>query len=95
MLQILSSICTFLMKMGDFEEALLSFQQILESKRMKYGARAHASVGAALHNVAAVHLRSEQFRRALIVSTEALYVRRKALGNDHVDVAVSCSLLCV
>jgi hypothetical protein len=80
------------MKMGDFEEALLSFQRILETKRMKYGARAHASVGAALHNVAAVHLKSGQFRRGLIVSTEALCVRRKALGNDHIDVAVSSSL---
>ncbi len=76
--------------MEDFEEALHLFHQILEAKRMKYGARAHASVGAALHNIAAVHLRAKQFQRALIVSTEALFVRRKALGNNHLDVAVSC-----
>lgn len=75
------------LEMGELEEALSLFHQILKAKRSKYGSRAHQSVGAALHNVAAVHLRMNQYRRALIVSTEALYIRRKALGSDHLDVA--------
>jgi len=74
--------------LGELEEALSLFQEILKAKRSKYGSRAHQSVGAALHNVAAVHLRMKQYQRALIVSTEALYIRRKSLGSDHLDVAV-------
>lgn len=73
---------------GQLDEALALFESILKSHRKQYGDY-HKFVGAALHNVAIVHIRAKRHGKALVACQEAVMVRRKVLGNFHLDLAVS------
>jgi hypothetical protein len=56
----------------------------LAAHTAKFGPE-HASVGAALHNIGVVRINSNKFDLAEPVLTEAVRVRKIALGAIHVD----------
>jgi hypothetical protein len=64
----------------------------LAAHTAKFGPE-HASVGAALHNIGVVRINSNKFDLAEPVLTEAVRVRKIALGAIHVDVAVRVNQL--
>ena len=53
----------------------------------------HPSVGAAIHNVAVVHLRMGNHEKAETMFVEAVAIRKETLGSDQLEVAASLSKL--
>ena len=76
------------MNEGDYEEALLMFEAILQAQLSRFGSEEHSSVGAALHNVGVVRLRIGQPKKAEEAFVRSLTIRRKVLETDHLDLAV-------
>jgi hypothetical protein len=74
---------------GDYEQALHMFEAILNAQIERFGSEEHSSVGAALHNVGVVRLRMADHFIAENVFLRAVDIRRKVLGRNHVDLAVS------
>jgi len=56
--------------------------------RSKYG-ELHRTIGATLHNIGIVFLRSQKYEEALESFARAVRVRRGSIGRDHADVAIS------
>jgi hypothetical protein len=73
---------------GDCEQAVAMFESILKAQTERFGEE-HSSVGAAMHNVGVVRLRMEEHETAEQILVQAVTIRRKVLGNDHLDLAVS------
>ena len=73
---------------GDCEKAVAMFEALQHAQRERFGEE-HSSVGAAMHNVGVVRLRMEEHATAEAILIRAVSIRRKVLGNDHLDLAVS------
>ncbi len=73
---------------GDYSRAVMMFEALQKAQIDRFG-KWHSSVGAATHNVAVVRLRMGQAESAEDLFEEAVAIRRKVLGNDHLDLAVS------
>jgi tetratricopeptide (TPR) repeat protein len=75
---------------GDYESAVTMFESLQKAQTERFGEE-HSSVGAATHNVGVVRLRMGQHKSAEEILVRAVAIRRKVLGNDHLDLAVSTS----
>jgi hypothetical protein len=73
---------------GNYNQAVLMFEALQKAQMDRFG-ECHSSVGAAIHNVAVVRLRMGQAQRAEELFEEAVLIRRKVIGNNHLDLAVS------
>lgn len=73
---------------GDYERAVGMFEALQKAQMERFG-EDHSSVGAATHNVGVVQLRMQQHATAEEILCRAVAIRRKVLGNDHLDLAVS------
>jgi Tetratricopeptide repeat len=73
---------------GNYDEAIIMFEAIQKAQEDRFGVF-HPSVGAAIHNVAVVRLRMGQAHVAEELFEQAVSIRRKVLGNKHLDLAVS------
>ena len=73
---------------GNYNRAILMFEALQKAQIDRFG-ECHSSVGAATHNVAVVRLRMGQAKVAEELFEEAVAIRRKVLGNNHLDLAVS------
>eukprot|EP00934_Nitzschia_sp_Nitz4_P006780 Nitzschia sp. Nitz4//scaffold145_size56662//27448//29252//NITZ4_006558-RA/size56662-processed-gene-0.28-mRNA-1//-1//CDS//3329536580//6770//frame0 len=81
-----------ILNMGHYAQALLMFQALQQAQLDRFG-EWHSSVGAATHNVGVVQLRMGQAKEAEEVLERAVAIRRKVLGNDHLDLALSLAKL--
>lgn len=79
---------SFVWKNGQLDTAIMWFEKLVVVQRHQFG-HDHRVVGVALHNVALVHLHAKKFEEASRACLDAIQVRRKALGNFHLDLAVS------
>ena len=77
---------------GEYDEALMVFDEILRGQLARYGEE-HYRTGTALHNIGIVHMRRGDYKQAIEVYQEAVLVRKKVLASDHPDVAVSLAQL--
>jgi hypothetical protein len=73
---------------GDCEKAVAMFEALQKAQMERFGEE-HSSVGAATHNVGVVRLRMQEHATAEEILIRAVAIRRKLLGNDHLDLAVS------
>jgi tetratricopeptide (TPR) repeat protein len=78
---------------GNYQQALEMFQTLQTAQQKRFG-KAHFTVAAAMHNVGVVRLRMGQPKDAEQILTEAVAIRRKVLGNDQLDLAVSLKSIC-
>jgi hypothetical protein len=76
---------------GDYEQAVSMFETLQNAQSKRFGEE-HSSVAAAMHNVGVVRLRMGAYNAAEDVLVQAVRIRRKVLGNDHLDLAVSLLL---
>ena len=72
---------------GNYDQAIVMFEAIEKAQRNRFG-DVHPSVGAATHNVAVVRLRMGQADVAEELFEQAVAIRRKVLGDEHLDLAV-------
>lgn len=77
------------MNEGDYEEAQVMFEAILQAQLARFGSEEHSSVGAALHNVGVVRLRIGDPLKAEEAFLRALSIRHNVLETDDLDLAVS------
>lgn len=77
---------------GEYKKALSMFESLLQAQIDRFG-KIHASVGAALHNVAVVHLRMGNPDIAEPMFVEAVDIRKETLGCDQLETAASLSKL--
>jgi hypothetical protein len=75
---------------GDYDRAVGMFEALQKAQIERFG-EDHSSVGAAMHNVGVVRLRMGQHETAGHILCRAVEIRRKVLGDDHLDLAVSPS----
>lgn len=80
------------LNMGEYDEALEVFEEILRGQLTRYG-REHFRVGTALHNVGIVHMKRKDYEKAVNAYKEAVSIRKKALSPDAPDVASSLAQL--
>ena len=73
---------------GNYGQAIVMFEAIEKAQMDRFG-HVHPSVGAATHNVAVVRLRMGQADVAEELFEQAVAIRRKVLGDEHLDLAVS------
>ena len=73
---------------GEYDQAVMMFESLMKAQLDRFG-EDHSSVGAAMHNVGVVRLRMGHHKMAEQVLVRATTIRRKVLGNDHLDLAVS------
>ena len=76
------------MKDGRLEDAKKTFEIILATLVKEFGEE-NRRVGAALHNLAIVHLRSGNMTDAVDAIEEAVRIRKSTLGEFHPKVSVS------
>ena len=74
-------------KNGDLIAALKVFKDILATLLSKYGEE-HPRIGASLHNLGIVHLRSGNLSDALDAMEEAIRIRKLTLKSRHPKVVV-------
>lgn len=77
---------------GEYSKSLSFFESLREAQVKRFG-NMHPSVGAAIHNVAVVHLRMGNHAKAEQLFSEAVTIRRETLGSDQLEVAASLSKL--
>lgn len=77
---------------GEYTKSLSFFESLREAQVKRFGQR-HPSVGAAIHNVAVVHLRMGNHETAEKLFSEAVSIRKETLGSDQLEVAASLSKL--
>jgi len=77
---------------GEYTKSLSFFESLREGQVKRYG-HMHPSVGAAIHNVAVVHLRLANHEKAEKMFAEAVAIRKETLGDDQLEVAASLSKL--
>lgn len=77
---------------GDYVQAVMMFQALQKAQEERFG-EWHSSVGAATHNVGVVRLRMGQAKEAEETLERAVAIRRRVLGNDHLDLAASLAKL--
>ena len=75
---------------GEYARSIEFFDQLREAQLQRFG-QMHPSVGAAIHNVAVVHLRMGSHAKAEKLFAEAVMIRKETLGDDQLEVAVSSS----
>jgi len=73
---------------GEYAKSLSFFESLREAQLKRFG-QMHPSVGAAIHNVAVVHLRMGNHEKAEKLFADAVVIRKKTLGDDQLEVAVS------
>ena len=73
---------------GEFKKSLSFFESLQEAQVKRFGTM-HPSVGAAIHNVAVVHLRMGNHEKAEELFVEAVKIRKETLGPDQLELAVS------
>lgn len=77
---------------GEYAKSLSFFESLKEAQVKRFG-QVHPSVGAAIHNVAVVHLRMGNHEKAEKLFAEAVAIRKETLGSDQLEVAASLSKL--
>jgi Tetratricopeptide repeat len=77
---------------GEYAKSLSFFESLREAQVKRFG-HIHPSVGAAIHNVAVVHLRMGNHEKAEKLFAEAVAIRKETLGSDQLEVAASLSKL--
>ncbi|CAB9529012.1 Kinesin light chain [Seminavis robusta] len=77
---------------GEYAKSLSFFDSLREAQVQRFG-HMHPSVGAAIHNVAVVHLRMGNNEKAEKLFAEAVAIRKETLSSDSLEVAASLSKL--
>jgi tetratricopeptide (TPR) repeat protein len=77
---------------GELKKSLSFFESLREAQVKRFG-QMHPSVGAAIHNVAVVHMRMNNHEEAEKLFAEAVAIRKETLGTDQLEVAASLSKL--
>ena len=77
---------------GEYSKSLSFFESLHQAQVKRFGT-VHPSVGAAIHNVAVVHLRMGNHVKAESMFAEAVAIRKETLGDDQLEVAASLSKL--
>lgn len=77
---------------GEYSKSLSFFESLHQAQVKRFG-HMHPSVGAAIHNVAVVHLRMANHVKAESMFAEAVAIRKETLGDDQLEVAASLSKL--
>ena len=77
---------------GEYAKSLSFFESLRDAQVKRFG-QMHPSVGAAIHNVAVVHLRMGNHEKAEKMFAEAVSIRKETLGSDQLEVAASLSKL--
>ncbi|MCX4239185.1 tetratricopeptide repeat-containing serine/threonine-protein kinase [Paraliomyxa miuraensis] len=84
----LRSLAVVLRAQGEYEQALLHFDQALRIREETLGAE-HPSVATSLNDLGNVLADQGEYEQAMLHFDQALRIREKALGASHPDVAES------
>ncbi|CAB9515980.1 Hydra magnipapillata [Seminavis robusta] len=77
---------------GDYEEAIVLLKEILRGN-VEMNGYEHESVALTFHNIASVQLKRKRFAKALQAGQNAVHLRKRLLGEIHLDTASSLVLV--
>jgi CHAT domain-containing protein len=79
---------------GNYDEALLLFERVIETRKRILGPD-DRDLAAALHELAVLHYYKGDYPEAETLSNRALAIQEKILGPNHPEVAASLNLLAI